>query len=244
MAAAGGQGERKKEIIEYNAPWMIYAMAWSSREDRPFRLAIGSFIEEYANKVEIIQLNDKTTEFESRGVFDHPYPATKTMWFPGSAATNPDLLATSGDYMRLWDVKETGTTLKCCLNNNKSSEFCAPLTSFDWNEVDSRLIATSSIDTTCTVWDISVGPLGFRCDFPRVWGVLTVLATVRWVCGGVSQTQQPKTQLIAHEKEVYDLAFARNADIFASAGGDGSIRTFDLRWGLVRVGWRSMVTRG
>ena len=37
---------------------------------------------------------------------------------------------------------------------NKNSDFCAPLTSFDWNEVDPNLIGTSSIDTTCTIWGL------------------------------------------------------------------------------------------
>ena len=41
---------------------------------------------------------------------------------------------------------------------------------------------------------------------------------------------QAKTQLIAHDKEVYDVAFAtRNRDVFASVGADGSVRLFDLR---------------
>jgi hypothetical protein len=39
---------------------------------------------------------------------------------------------------------------------NKNSEFCAPLTSFDWNETDLNRLGTSSIDTTCTIWDIEV----------------------------------------------------------------------------------------
>lgn len=39
---------------------------------------------------------------------------------------------------------------------NKNSEFCAPLTSFDWNETDPKRLGTSSIDTTCTIWDIEV----------------------------------------------------------------------------------------
>lgn len=39
---------------------------------------------------------------------------------------------------------------------NKSSDFCAPLTSFDWNETDPKRLGTSSIDTTCTIWDIEV----------------------------------------------------------------------------------------
>lgn len=34
-------------------------------------------------------------------------------------------------------------------------EFCAPLTSFDWNDTDPSLIVTCSIDTTCTIWDIT-----------------------------------------------------------------------------------------
>ena len=42
----------KKEIYTYKAPWLIYGMNWSVRQDKKFRLAIGSFIEQYNNKVE------------------------------------------------------------------------------------------------------------------------------------------------------------------------------------------------
>ncbi len=41
-----------------------------------------------------------------------------------------------------------------------------------------------------------------------------------------------KTQLIAHDKEVHDIAFTRaggGRDLFASVGSDGSVRMFDLR---------------
>jgi len=38
----------------------------------------------------------------------------------------------------------------------------------------------------------------------------------------IFQTGQAKTQLIAHDKEVYDIAFAPSTDVFASAGADGS----------------------
>ena len=43
------------------------------------------------------------------------------------------------------------------------------------------------------------------------------------------QTGQAKTQLIAHNKEVYDIAFAPDANLFTSVGADGSVRLFDLR---------------
>lgn len=127
------------------------------------------------------------------------------------SALFPDLLATSGDYLRVWRAAEPETRLECVLNNNKNSDFCAPLTSFDWNEVDQNLIGTSSIDTTCTIWGLETGQ---------------ILGRANCVTGHV------KTQLIAHDKEVYDIAFSRaggGRDMFASVGADGSVRMFDLR---------------
>ncbi|GMI31325.1 hypothetical protein TrRE_jg7134 [Triparma retinervis] len=163
---------------------------------------------EYSNKVQVVKKSTSSTaeggqDFYASTEFDHPYPCTKIMWSPEGEG-GKDLLATTGDYLRLWDIKDDGSgrgtdTSKWChlLDNNKNSEYCAPLTSFDWNTTDPSLIGTSSIDTTCTIWDIN--------------------------------TQQVKTQLIAHDKEVYDIAFARGKDVFASSGADGSVRMFDLR---------------
>ena len=45
-------------------------------------------------------------------------------------------------------------------------------------------------------------------------------------------TGMVRTQLIAHDKELFDIAFSRaggGRDIFASVGADGSVRMFDLR---------------
>jgi len=38
-------------IHTYEAPWPLYGMNWSNRRETRFRLAIGSFIEDYPNKV-------------------------------------------------------------------------------------------------------------------------------------------------------------------------------------------------
>ena len=189
---------KRKEIYTYTAPWLIYGMNWSVRADQRFRLAIGSFEEEYSNSVRVIQLDEETHKFVDIGGFEHPYPTTKIMWIPDQNGARRDLLATTGDYLRLWNVQDNKSVrLECLLNNNKNTEFCAPLTSFDWNETDPNIIGTSSIDTTCTIWDVS--------------------------------KMQAKTQLIAHDKEVFDLAFAAGVNVFASVGADGSVRMFDLR---------------
>jgi len=202
---------KRKEIYKYQAPWTLYGMNWSIRPDKRFRLALGSFVEEYNNKVQIIMLDEDSGDFTARSVFDHPYPTTKIMWIPDTKGIYPDLLATSGDYLRVWrSISENETRMETLLNNNKNSDFCAPLTSFDWNEVDPNLIGTSSIDTTCTIWGLETGQILGRTQ----------------VSGHV------KTQLIAHDKEVYDIAFSRaggGRDMFASVGADGSVRMFDLR---------------
>lgn len=41
-------------------------------------------------------------------------------------------------------------------NANASRNSPAPITSFDWNRVDSNLLVTSSYDTTCAVWNLDV----------------------------------------------------------------------------------------
>ena len=46
-------GVKRKEIYKYEAPWTVYSMNWSVRPDKRFRLALGSFVEEYNNKVNL-----------------------------------------------------------------------------------------------------------------------------------------------------------------------------------------------
>jgi WD repeat-containing protein 68 len=206
----------RKEIYTYAAPWTVFSMAWSRRQDKTsqFRLAIGSYVEQYSNAVQIVKKVPQHVDSDfagggsaslyQAGSFDHPYPCTKILWSPDQSLAAPDLLATTGDYLRVWNIRDDGSgqgtvqcKKECLLNNNKTSEYCAPLTSFDWNEADPNIVGTSSIDTTCTIWDI--------------------------------ETQTARTQLIAHDREVFDLAFARGKDVFASVGADGSVRMFDLR---------------
>jgi WD repeat-containing protein 68 len=53
MAVTIGSDKKKKEIYTYEAPWTLYGLACSQRPDQPFRFAVGSFIEEYCNKVQV-----------------------------------------------------------------------------------------------------------------------------------------------------------------------------------------------
>ncbi len=49
--------------------------------------------------------------------FKHDYPATKLMFIPDKEGTRPDLLATTGEFLRIWHVGDDGVTLERLLNN-------------------------------------------------------------------------------------------------------------------------------
>ena len=109
----------------------------------------------------------------------HPYPPTRLAFTPNrGGGTATDLLASAGDVLRLWRVAGedegggdanaagTTTTLAAALScggaggggsGGGGSDYCAPLTSLDWNDANPRRIGTASIDTTCTIWDVEKG---------------------------------------------------------------------------------------
>ncbi|GAA6031307.1 hypothetical protein JCM8097_005595 [Rhodosporidiobolus ruineniae] len=138
----------------------------------------------------------------------------------GAGGEEREVVATSSECLRLWDLvselddgapgragngfvgqaaggSRSKLVSRATLQNSKA-DYSAPLTSFSWSLLEPTHIVTSSIDTTCTVWDIS--------------------------------TSVPITQLIAHDREVYDVAWSPSSrDVFTSVGADGSVRMFDLR---------------
>lgn len=123
-----------------------------------YTLGLGSFLDDKINKVDIIHICDTgdTKKFVKKCSFDHQYPPTKLMWLPNESSANKDVMATSGEYLRIYGLEGTyhdQPKLLCELKNNKP-EYSAPLTSFDWNIEDNQIIGTCSIDTTCTVWDL------------------------------------------------------------------------------------------
>lgn len=151
-------------VHTYKAPWQIYPVAWSNQPNSLNRMAIGSFIQDVNNKIAIIQFNESKNCLEKVCEINHQYPATRILFNPSANSTS-DLLATSGETLRIFSVEPTTSPSQ---NNNqsytlkkkfelstKTSEYCAPLTSMDWNVVDPSIIGTASIDTTCTIWDIN-----------------------------------------------------------------------------------------
>ncbi|KAI8054060.1 hypothetical protein BDF22DRAFT_743031 [Syncephalis plumigaleata] len=97
-----------------------------------------------------------------------------------------------------------------------------------WRYADDREIKLSMEAELCSGKSDMLAPLT-SFDWSEIKGSLVVTCSVDTTCT-VWDIEATKTQLIAHDREVYDVAFvAGSADIFASVGADGSVRMFDLR---------------
>lgn len=197
-------GEPTGARYVYETPWPSYALAWSARTDSRFRLAVGSCFDHEANRIQVIDLNPETKRLELKAEVTHPFPPTKLMWKPDDNAEHgkPHMFASTGTTLNLWKLEDGQIKLLFKLANTRSTQqgkvvHLPPLTSFDWNARSPHKLGASSVDTTCTIWDL--------------------------------EKQKIETQLIAHDKAVYDIAFSSVDFLFASVSADGSVRLFDQR---------------
>jgi len=181
-----------KNIYDYSTNMKLYGIAFQ-KGNCP-RLAVSSLEKRLDNKIEILELVDN----ELKNVYEQMvgYPCTKLLWSPTGKKSS--LLAFSSDCIQIYDYSEEKQVLSFQTRlHNIKSQYCGPLTSFDWNTVNESLLGTASIDNTCTIWDLN--------------------------------KQTIKTQLIAHDKEVFDIQFGNDENTFISCGADGTVRLFDLR---------------
>jgi len=110
------------------------------------------------------------------------------------------LSPSAGDNLRIWAISEHGVHMASLMNNLTSKA-----------ETDVCPPMTSFDWCEIDVGMIVTASVDSSCT---VWDI---------------ETGQAKMQLIAHDQQVSDTAFAPQSDIFASVGSDGSFRIFDPR---------------
>ncbi|SCU83212.1 LAMI_0C02410g1_1 [Lachancea mirantina] len=201
---AGQQNSQNGNRIRscnYEASFPLFALDWSTQD----YVALGSYKEDAFNKLQIIHSADLATwdrVCEANVVF----PISRVQWCPDGGSQQ---LATCSDSLRLWTFADCQLREQVNLSLRRYNKGAVatvasvgqlpPVTSFQWNAIDTNMLISSSIDTTCTVWDLQ-------------------------------SPNSIKTQLIAHDSEVFDVKFlTQSTQLFTSCGGDGSVRVFDLR---------------
>ena len=185
-----------KTILSYRGTKSIYGL--SIQNNNTMRIGMTTLeVEGETNEIQIVELIDENLQLTTSELIN--FLPTKIMWNPHQE--NSSILSISSDKIYLYKYNEEDKKLEKITHlpkENEKNKCFAPITSFDWNKIKNNIIGTSSIDTTCRIWDINKN--------------VTL------------------NQLIAHDKEVYDIAFSpKDENVFITTGSDGSVRMFDLR---------------
>lgn len=202
-------------VCEYEANYVLFGVDWSVDD----YVCLGSYRESGGNRLQVIKSVDMLS-WDRVAECNVTFPVSTMQWQP--SRPQPRCFATCSDSLRIWSLTDDETAIQEQINlslckHNKQKKVAVPsvakpgsgesgvlgelppITSFHWNPTDPNLLISSSIDTTCIVWD---------------------LQSANYV----------RTQLIAHDSEVFDVRFlTQSTQLFASCGGDGSVRVFDLR---------------
>ncbi|KAK4534406.1 hypothetical protein CDCA_CDCA01G0431 [Cyanidium caldarium] len=184
MRDGGGSTERTSarqpslpKLLTYAAGWPVYALGiCCSSSGEVARLAIGSFVEDASgNGLQVVDVTlgavgNESASSTTSGAAPPPFverhrvslalPPTAVQWEPTyEHLIGPEScqrLAVAGDRLRLWQVSTNAMQLLGEFSSPALSAYAAPLTAMDWNEVDRTALASASIDTTVTVWDVAV----------------------------------------------------------------------------------------
>lgn len=101
----------------------LYGLAFSNSPQHPNRVALTSFLTGPQNKLTIIEPHPSyqsgyapPNDFQQLATANLTYPPTKVGWEPAESLARADqggrgeLLATTGDVLRIWEMKWDGTS--------------------------------------------------------------------------------------------------------------------------------------
>lgn len=210
----------KQALKRASTQWPHYACDWSLNSPDFCTLAVGSFLPSRHNYVQVLSLKSKDSEqFSVRAdALPVDYVATKLLWSP-SKVKNSEYLAASGDGVYIWKAALgeaagdaftlTGRLVSRPTPRRASEDFNTPERSESNPPAPITSFDWNSIDPTLLV----TASYDTTCT---VWCL---------------ETGSIKTQLIAHDKEVFDVSFSpTSTETFVSVGADGSLRLFDIRY--------------
>ncbi len=97
---------------------------------------------------------------------------------------------------------------------------------FKYDEESSKLSLACALNNKKSKYSSPLTSFDWNSKNPSILGTASIDTTCTiWDLNKLNI----RTQLIAHDKEVFDIAFSQNEHVFISTGADGSIRLFDLR---------------
>lgn len=136
-----------------NFPDAIYAGAFDPCAER-MRVVVGSLVLSSRNNwICVASARDESLRITPRSRVAQSYPATRLRWCPRGGPC-PDSFVATSDCLRLFRVDDAATSLAAEFRNTRVPEIAGPYTSCDWSSAQPELVCCSSVDSTCTIWDL------------------------------------------------------------------------------------------
>lgn len=219
-----------------NTPWPSYAFDWSSRSAHFATIAIASFLPSRENFIHVASLATEQDSSSNWQVIEDALPVeyvpTKLKWSP-SLINGSEYLAASGDGIYLWRHNHHHPDSMSSNNHNIDGGGAFSLTGHLVARSTPRRAGENLHSANSTSSSSPSNPPApiTSFDWSTVDSTLLVSASYDTTCTiWCLESGSIKTQLIAHDREVFDVAFSPTAsDTFVSVGADGSMRLFDVR---------------
>jgi len=124
-------------------------------------VACSSFIPEAQNFVDVLSVSFDAPRQGVRGSvrLPHYYPPTRVRWL-GAGSPGQELLATSGDCIRVWSA--SGELRRLLRHDSNPQKRCTPITSVDAtpatpSSASASQLASCDIYGICSLWDMETG---------------------------------------------------------------------------------------
>lgn len=205
-----------KNIFTYSSQLPLYSLACDEKRDinNGYDIAVGTFVTEYANKIELIRFEPHVEGFIQRTTLTHPYPCTKLLFAPcenNKSMVSGSLLASSGEFIRVWHIPEFEESFKetkepSLVTVLKANNGSSPFTSMTWDRINPNIILGTSVDGSYSFYDIKNQSIVSKCRVP-------------------SGNYQSETKVIAN-----DVSYSQsNTNIGVLGCSDGYAHIFDKR---------------
>lgn len=192
--------------------YVAHSLALRHGPSTSISLACGSFEVEAPNFVEVL-----TADLANLGGLDdvrsvarlpHYFPPTSVQWLSPDAG-GPDLLVTSGDYLRIWNAAQGGQLCRLMRHESNPDDRCTPITSVAAAADVGAQLASCDVYGICAFWDTERGAMQQAVDlgqplFDVAYGPdgLVAVAGERGECFLVDPRQPESVEVITVAENV------------------------------------------
>lgn len=96
--------------------------------------------------------NEENNSIKFKSQVKCEFPVSSILFSPHEE--NKNLLISTSDILSLYSYEDEKLYLKVGFKRN-SKKYCGPLTSCDWSRANKAIIGVSSVDQTCSIWDLN-----------------------------------------------------------------------------------------